>query len=370
MPQDVVMPQLGMTMTEGSVLRWFKQPGERIEKGEPLFEIQTDKVNMEVEATTAGLVSEVLLAPEVVVPVGTVIARITGENEAAEVVPARRLASPRARKLAADKGVDIALVEAKSGRIVEADVVRYLEARAAAAPAVVAAAPAPAPAASIRSVIAGRMMESVQTIPHFYLTVWADATPLEQLRRELIPVVERKAGVRLTFTDLLVKAMALAVAEHPNANAIWTGDRSERREGVHIGVAAQFGEKLLVPVVKDADRLSIVDLAAKRSELVERGRAGKLTPADLEGASLTLSNLGPFGVDQFQAIINPPESAILAVGRIAPRPAVVNGELKVRTTVALTLGVDHRIIDGEAAALFLRSIVRAVEAPYTLVMTI
>ncbi len=361
MPQDVVMPQLGMTMTEGSVLRWLKRPGERVEKGEPLFEIQTDKVNMEVESVAAGVVSQILLEPEITVPVGTVIARITGADEAS---PPRRLASPRARKLAAEKGLDIAQVEAQGERIVEADVMRYLESRGA-VEATATAAPAPA----VRHIIAERMTVSAGTIPHFYLTAWADATALAQMRRDLLPVVERKAGVRLTYTDLLAKAMAMALAEHPGVNVIWKEGRAERREGVHIGVAAQFGERLLVPVLKDADKHSLIELAAMRSELVERGRAGKLTPADMEGASSTLSNLGGFGVDQFQAIINPPESSILAVGRIAPRPAVVEGELKVRTTVALTLGVDHRSIDGAAAALFLRARVRALEAPYTLVMS-
>jgi pyruvate dehydrogenase E2 component (dihydrolipoamide acetyltransferase) len=210
------------------------------------------------------------------------------------------------------------------------------------------------------------MAQSFQTVPHFYLTVVADATLLAKLRADLLPVVEHRSGARLSYTDLLVKALALALRDHPHINVSWDAGQIIRHERIHVGVAAQFGEKLLVPVIRDADRLAIPDLARTRHKLVERGRAGKLTPADLEGATCTLSNLGAFGVDQFQAIINPPESAVLAAGRIAPRPVVVGGAVVARQTVSLTLSVDHRVIDGAAGAAFLKSVVDAIESPFKL----
>lgn len=381
MAYDVVMPQLGMTMEEGSVLRWFKQPGDAVEKGEPLFEVQTDKVDMEVEAQSSGFLAEILLEPGRTVPVGAVIARISGGQQQ-EPIPAgpdsgmvqepagamtRKLSSPRARRVAADFGVDIALVEGtgEGGRIREADVIRYAQAAKESAPAPAVPVPALSPA---RKTVAAKMAQSFSEVPHFYLAVQADATSLKKVREDLLPVIEREYGVRLTYNDLLIKALALALEANPKVNVSWSGSGIVPNTDVHIGFAAQIGEALLVPVIRKAGRLSVGEIAKMRSDLLAKGQAGRLALPDLEGASCTLSNLGPFGVDQFQAIINPPQSAILAVGRIAGRPVAAGDEVVARPTVWLTLSVDHRVVDGVAAAEFLRTIVEAVQAPYRLLL--
>jgi len=379
MAYDVVMPQLGMTMTEGTVVAWLKEPGDPVERGEPLFVVQTDKVDMDVEATAAGKLQEILLEPGNVVAVGTVIARILTPNSegemaptvnstAAQVQPAglpveetgvpsipadRVLASPRARRLARELGVEIGIVSTArdGGRIVEADVTRYVESRTrgTGAEQVLPRMPAGDAETRIRSRIAERMTESFSTIPHFYLTVVADATELTKMREQLLDTAA-KLGVRITLTDLLIKSLALALRENPQANVSWRDGGVVHGSAVHIGVAAQFGERLLVPVFRDADRLTVLEIARARTGFVERGRSNRLNPDDLHGASCTLSNLGMHRVDQFSAVINPPESSILAAGRIAPRPFVVDGNVVARETIGLTLSVDHRVIDGVAAA--------------------
>ena len=410
MGYQVVMPQLGMTMTEGAVLRWLKGPGDRVEKGEPLFEVQTDKVEMEVEAPCSGVLTEVLVPVEQVVPVGSPVAVITGGTDgqadgspapvraespapspppatsnAAPATPPRpaargdhgtgeiarsnwddaRRISPRARRVAAEHGVNAADLTAwkAGGRIVEADVRAYLARQAPARPGAAAGANA-----GVRQVIAQRMTESFRDIPHFYLSSMVDATELSKLRAQLLPVIEQQTGTRLSYLDLFVRAAALALRSHPEVNASWEGGRIVSHAGVHVGFAAQFGDRLLTPVVRDAALLALPALARRRAELVDRGRAGRLTPDDLEGATFTVSNLGPFGVDQFQAIVVPPQSAILAVGRVAPRPVANDGRVRVRETVWLTLSVDHRVLDGALAAGFLRDLVSMLESPYRMLM--
>lgn len=379
MPYNVVMPQLGMTMTEGMVVTWLKQPGDLVTRGEPLFVVQTDKVDMDVEATTAGTLEEILLEPGQLVSVGTVIAKIANAGDKSEAdpprdeapvetPPERRLASPRARRLASDLGIDIAKVDARNGnRIVEADVRRFAETQH-----VVSGKdrrkPADDPEARVRSRIAERMTEAFATIPHFYLNVLADVTALVTTREQLLRTPGVK--VRITYTDFLVKALANALRNSPQANVSWREGTAVQGTAVHIGVAAQFGHRLLVPVIHDADQLNIVDIARARADLVERGMANRLSPDDLRGASCTLSNLGMHRVDQFSAVINPPESAILAAGRIALRPFIVDRQLAVRETVGLTLSVDHRVIDGVAASQFLESIVIAIENPSRLLLNL
>ena len=418
MSYDIVMPQLGMTMTEGSVLQWLKQPGERIEMGEPLFEVHTDKVDMEVEALSSGFLEQVLVELGKVVPVGTVIARISPTEpsatrpvltrqeepsgmmragsepsllEAQEEAPispgelareqtgkertlSQKLVSPRAKRIAQELGVDLSLVEASKGRgrVTEADVRQCFERlRSTAAPtAPIAAVEVSEIPSAARKAIAARMTQSVQTVPHFYLGVLADATELKKFRESLLPVVERQSGVRLTYTDLLIKALALALRENSVVNSSWQDEKIVWHDRVNIGFAAQIGEALIVPVVREADQLTLPQLARVRNDLVERARAGKLKPVDLEGASCTLSNLGAFGIDQFNAIINPPQSAILAVGKIAPQPVVIDEQVTARTTVSLTLSLDHRVVDGVPGAVFLRSIVNAIESPYRLLLNI
>lgn len=409
MAYQVVMPQLGMTMTEGSVLKWLKSPGDPIEKGEPLFEVQTDKVEMEVEAPCSGVLAQIIVPVEQVVPVGTTLATIaTGDGDGAAAVgrqPARggeggqplpppgvtgagssgavqtptappakdpappsgrggRRISPRARRIADERGVDLAALTAwkSRGRIVEADVLAFL-ARGTETPGA-----APSPSSRVRQAIAARMSDSFREVPHFYLSACADATELTRLRQQLLPVIEESAGIRLSYLDLLIRVSALALRRCPEVNAYWDGSRGVPQSGIHVGFAAQFGDRLLTPVIRDAADLPLAELARARAALVDRGRSGKLTPRDLEEATFTVSNLGPFGVDQFQAIVVSPQTAILAVGKIAARPTVVDRALQVRDTVWLTVSVDHRILDGAAAARFLRTLVSLVESPYRLLL--
>ena len=357
MIHDIVMPQLGITMTEGFVLRWLKAAGDPIEKGEPLFIVQTDKVDMEVESPGKGFVTELLIAEEVTVPVGTVIARVGDSIVKGPVV------SPRARRVAQELGVELAGLKGSGehGRIREADV-RGAFASKPAAPSV----SEDRSATAARRRIAERMEDSTRTVPHFSLRREVDAGPLTLVRAELLPVVEAREGVRLSLNDFLLKALAVALREVPGMNAAWIGDQVESRSQVNVGFAAQSPTRLLVPVVTDVDKLTVSQLARRRAELAGQARDGKLTPDEMQGASCTLSNLGAFGVDDFEAIINPPESCILAAGRIAQRPYVVDGQLVVRHTLRLTLTVDHRVADGVLAAKFLNAVAMAIEQPLLL----
>jgi pyruvate dehydrogenase E2 component (dihydrolipoamide acetyltransferase) len=217
-------------------------------------------------------------------------------------------------------------------------------------------------------VTAERMVASFTTAPHFYLTSEAVADPLLELRDRLLAVVERRVGVRLTITDLLVRIVGAALAEHPRANALWDNGRIGLHHHVNVGIAVATDAGLVVPVLQDADRKPLAQVAAERASLVEKARTGKLTPDALTGSTFTLTNLGMFRVDTFQAILNPPQSAILSVGRIAERPTVVGGQLAARRTVMLTLSCDHRVLDGVLAARFLEQVVELVEEPYRLLV--
>ena len=212
------------------------------------------------------------------------------------------------------------------------------------------------------------MTASFRDVPHFYLDRMADAGELTRLRTTMFAAIEKQMGVHLTYTDVFVKAIALALRDHPAVNASWQEDGILRRQNINVGLTVQTPTRLLVAVVRDADRLSLAEVGRKRNELVTTAQTGKLTLQEMEGASCTLSNLGPFGVDQFHAILNPPESAILAAGRIAERAVVLDGAVVARPTVSLSLSVDHRLVDGTVAAGFLSSIVNAVENPYLLLL--
>lgn len=418
MASEIVMPQLGLTMTEGTVVRWLKRVGDRVEKNEPLFEVETDKVVQEVLSLEEGVLSEIVVEEGRPVPVGTVIAYMGAPGEVladagtrgrgdAEVLrrgdgesggrgelgtrhpelgtsPSSSFVrvSPAAKKLAERLGVDYRTLRGSGpgGRVIEEDVRRAAASSGApAVPSVAQVPPSPRPPVppstaarsagesiplrGIRKVVAERMAHSFSTVPHFYLTAEVDASALMALHRQVAPAVERKHGVKLTLTDLLVKATAMALKEHPEANAAWSDGGIRQNPVVSLGVAAATDDGLVVPVIPEADRLTLVEIARKRGELVEKARAGKLTLPDLEGGSFTLSNLGMFGVDLFQAIVNPPQAAILAVGRIKDRPVAVDGQVAVRPTMFVTLSSDHRILDGALAARFLARVVQLLENP-------
>jgi pyruvate dehydrogenase E2 component (dihydrolipoamide acetyltransferase) len=393
MVRDLVMPQLGLTMTEGKVLRWYKNPGEMFKIGEPILEIETDKVNMDVEATDAGKLLEIVARTDEVLPVKTVIARYLpeGEEEAPpevhQAVPEatkRIAASPRARALAKELGVDLALVKSSGpgGRIVEGDVRKAAEAsvRIAAPPTVApplkervadqAARPeAVVPASNYRRVTAERMTRSFQSAPHFYVTREIDASDLSVVRRTLAAAMAKRGMPELTVTDLLLKAVAGSIAANPAVNVTWKDDRVFGNRGVAVGFAVATENGLIVPVVREADQLNIVEIARRRAALVERARSGQLKPDDLGDASATLSNLGMYGVDQFQAILNPPESLIVATGAIRDRVVARNGSPVVRPTLFCTVSADHRVLDGTLVARFLASLAEALENPGLLLLS-
>ena len=378
------MPALGMAQETGKVLRWLKAEGDEVAKGEPLMEVETDKVTVEIEAPTDGLLAG-LRAPEGAdVPVGQPVAVIlapgealpeNGSSPAAEQAPVaaapvaapavqaparegrRRLASPKARRLAAEQGVDLdALGEGSGpgGAVVAADVL-------------VSPAPAPAPVAEggqqtlsrIWSIMAERTTQSWTSAPHFYLLREADAGRLASWRA----VARDRLGRDVSVTDLLVRATAAALARHPQANAAWD-DGSIRLNGeVNVGIAVAVEDGLVVPVVHGADRLGLGEIAARREDVVSRAREGTLRPEDIERGTFTISNLGMYGVDAFNAVVNAPQAAILAVGRIVERVVPVDGSPGIRPMMALTLSCDHRVIDGARAAQFLSELAALIEEP-------
>ncbi len=385
MATDVIMPALGMAQETGKVLRWLKAEGDAVAKGEPLMEVETDKVTVEIEAPSDGLLAGLKAAEGAEVPVGQAVAVILApgealpengasaarETEAAPVAQAvaaapveapkrearRRLASPKARRLAAEQGIDLdALGEGSGpgGAVVAADV--------AATPAQ-ASAPAPTggeqPLSRIWSIMAERTAQSWTSAPHFYLLREVDAGRLASWRS----VARDRAGRDVSVTDLLVRATAAALARHPQANAAWADGSIRLNDEVNVGIAVAVEDGLVVPVIHGADRLGVGEIAARREDVVTRAREGALRPEDVERGTFTISNLGMFGVDAFNAVVNAPQAAILAVGRIVERVVPVDGAPGVRPMMALTLSCDHRVIDGARAAQFLSELAALIEEP-------
>jgi pyruvate dehydrogenase E2 component (dihydrolipoamide acetyltransferase) len=387
MPVDVIMPALGMAQETGKVLRWFKDDGESVVKGEPLLEVETDKVTVEIEAPGDGTLSGIGAPAGAEVPVGTVIAvllaagesaaepaadvepRVVREVEAVAAAPAatgapaknrrRPLASPKARRLAEARGVDVAGLAGSgpNGAVTAKDVESF------AAP-VVAVNGDTYDIGSVWKVMADRTTRSWQDVPHFFLTRDVDASRLESWRS----AARRKPGAeRLSHTDLLVKVCAEALKRHPRVNASWLDGTIVGGSGVNVGVAVATDDGLVVPVVHRADTLELGAITARRVEAVDAARAGKLRPDDVQGGTFTISNLGMYGVDAFQAIVNAPQAAILAVGRILEKPVAVNGEVVVRPVLTLTVSFDHRVVDGARGAEFLDTLAELIEEPAGLV---
>lgn len=423
MATAVIMPALELAQETGKVVRWLKAPGDAVTKGEPLLEIETDKVTTEIEAPASGVLADVTAQEGDVVPVGQAIAQIAAASEAG-AAPARSgvRSSPLARKIAEQHGVDIARVTSSTGRVQKADVLAHVERRGAPAMAqngggarlspaspkarrlaaergldiraiagsgpdgavvtadvtaarthAPAAAPAMAPAAAARPaegqgvgavwrIMAERMTASWTSAPHFYLFREANATRLATWRAQ----AAKQTGAPVTYTDLLVKLVAAALVRHPHVNASWRDGSIARHTDVNVGLAVAIDDGLVVPVIHRADALGLGEIAAQRADLVARAQGGKLRPADIQGGTFTISNLGMFGVDAFSAIVNPPQAAILAVGRIADRVVAVDGQPAVQPTVMLTLSCDHRAVDGARAARFFGDLADWIEEPLAL----
>ena len=395
MATEVRLPRLGQGMESGTIVKWLKAEGDTVEKGEPLYELDTDKVTQEVEAEASGVLLKIAVA-EGEVAVGRTIGFIGAEGEvvevaappapepaAAEVVSAaaseraeapapvvssttngRIKASPLARRIARERGLDLASVRGTGpdGRIVAEDVER---AEVGAAPAPVAAAPVPVgeverrPLSNIRRTIARRLTEA-WTVPAFQLTVDIDMSRADELvhkQRELNP------GVRITVTDLLTKVCGTALMRHRDMNVRFGEDELLVYPTADVGIAVAAPQGLVVPVVRSAERLTLAEIAGVRGDLVSRAREAKLRTEDLDGGTFTISNLGMFGVDQFVAVLNPPQASILAVGRTREQVVPVDGELVVLPLMTATLTCDHRAVDGATGAEFLGTIKAFLEDP-------
>jgi pyruvate dehydrogenase E2 component (dihydrolipoamide acetyltransferase) len=437
---EVTMPRLSDTMEEGTIASWLKHPGDQVNKGDVIAQIETDKATMDLTAFEAGTLQEILAPEGSTVAIGKPVARIgsgpaasapaqappkpaeaappaaaetgaeqprtpearenvaeapeptakpTREETAADRQPpatdGKVRASPMARHMAAEHGLDLARLSGSGpqGRVIRADVEAAIAAPQAekappAAPPAPEAAPAPTPPApgaddervplsQMRRTIARRMAESTRTIPHFFLTTVVDATEMGALRKQ-INEQTAEAGIKVTFNDMVVKGAALAIRKVPEVNVSFAEDSLIVHKRVHIGIAVATERGLIVPVVRDVDQKSLGQIARETRDLADRANAGKLQPPDYSGGTFTVSNLGMFGVEQFNAVINPPESAILAVGAITREPTERGGEIVFRDRMKLTLSVDHRALDGAIGARYLQALKALLEKPMLLLV--
>ena len=418
MATEIKLPRLGQGMESGTLVRWLKQEGDEVEKGEPLYELDTDKVTQEVEADASGVLLKIAVQ-EGEVPVGETIAVIgeqgedvpdTGgdaetevdeepqeegsrapardeERERGKEAPAeteqtmtgqiadareptkvngRIKASPLARRIARENGIDLTELRGTGpeGRIVAEDVERALAAPAPAAPAAGVAAPTEVevvPLTSIRKTIARRLTQAWEA-PVFQISMSADMTRAQEIREQLVEQTP-EGEAKPTVSDVLTKVAAVALMRHPQVNAHYEDETIKRFPAAHVGMAVATDRGLVVPVIRNADRLRLSEIAAARADLVTRSREGKLQQQDLDGGTFTISNLGMYGVEQFVAVLNPPQVSILAVGAIEERPVVVEGDLELRALMSLTLTCDHRALDGSVAAEFLRTVRSLLEEP-------
>ncbi|MCX7795012.1 MAG: 2-oxo acid dehydrogenase subunit E2 [bacterium] len=385
MSKEFVMPKLGMTMEEGTITKWLKKEGEKVEKGEPIVEIMTDKVNMEVESPYDGTLLKIIAKEGDVVPILQPIAIIGEEGEEIKVEEPRLeekeevkleeeiiKASPAAKKLAREAGIDLSLIKGTGpdGRIVEKDVLAYIEAhKKVEIPSQII----PEPSiqiiqpvyreeiiSSIRKEIAGRLSKSYRESVHITLEFTADVTDLVKIRERLKEKASSKNLPVPTFNDIFVRLVSIVLKDYPNLNAHFDGEKITIFNTVNMGVAVAVKEGLLVPVIKEAEKKNIFEIAKITSDLVARTREGKILPDELSGGTFTITNLGMFGIDFFTPIINPPQVAILGIGRI--KEALKPGNMVVNE-VTLSLSVDHRVVDGAPAAMFLRDLGEALKDP-------
>jgi pyruvate dehydrogenase E2 component (dihydrolipoamide acetyltransferase) len=436
---SILMPKVSFIVTEGTLINWLKVPGDKVEKGEPLFQMESEKATIEVESPGSGLLGENLAPAGITVPVTTIIGYILESGEACPSLdlqavtvveetpaavltdtpniektdkPTRIKASPIAKRLAKENNIDLSQITGTgpNGRITQDDVKNFIESAAAvprvkATPAAKKMAQAQSLAldtiqgtgpggritvkdveqvkfepgigipdsevvtmTKIQRVAAERMAMSFGTAPHFYLSVQVDMSQVVAMREALLPAIEARAGVRLSFTDILSAAVAESLTRHPEMNASFEEGYIRRFSSVNVGLAVDTPRGLMVAVLLQTNKLSLSDLAQRRSELIERARNNQLLPEEISQGTLTISNLGMFGIDLFNAIINPPQAAILAVGKIAKRPVVVDDSLAIRPTMWMSLSVDHRVADGASGARFLQTLVDILENPYQLVV--
>ncbi len=417
MATEVIIPKVDMVMETGTLVEWLKKEGDKIEKGEPLFVILTDKTNIECEAPASGILAGVRANPNDVIPVAEVIAYILAPGEglptekpvqpketvqlaqlpssvesvlASEPIKAttgngnKVRATPVARRLAADLEVDLAQLSGRGplGRIQKADVLEFKQqppkietlAPTLYAPVAQIRLPLPdarqkklVPLAGVRKIIADRMAYSAFTAPHITLSLHVDMTEAIRLREQVLEPLHARTGKKLSLTVILARAVASALAHHPFLNASLDNDKIILWDDVHLGIATSVEDGLIVPVIREAQNRNLEQLTTAIADLTERARRRRLTPTETMGSTFTISNLGMFGIESFTAIINPPESAILAVGKMVDTPVRSGDSFVFRPMIQLNACADHRIVDGVAVARFLDELKTTLENPYLLI---
>jgi pyruvate dehydrogenase E2 component (dihydrolipoamide acetyltransferase) len=390
---SVVMPALEMAQETGKLLAWRKKEGEVVTKGEPLLEIETDKAVVEIEAPSDGILAGITSHEGAVVPVGETIAWIVGPGEqpparsatptptarskqepaktataapSAAVAPASQNIniSPKARRLAKERGIDIAQIHGTGpdGTITTEDVLAAKESSGA-APKADAASPASGALSTIARLMAERTTKSWMTVPHFFMIRDVDAGALLDLQKKIKAQSQSSQTASPTITDCLVSLVARILERHSVMNATWANDAVRLNSSINISLAIAVSEGVVAPVIQNANKVTLAEIAAQRAAVTERARAARLLPADLSGGTFTISNLGMFKVDAFTAIITPPQAAVLAVGAVSDRVVAVDGKPAVRPVMTLSLSSDHRLIDGARAAAFLNDVVDAIREP-------
>jgi pyruvate dehydrogenase E2 component (dihydrolipoamide acetyltransferase) len=413
MPFSVVMPALEMAQETGKLIAWRKREGDPVTKGEPLLEIETDKAVMEIEAPADGILAGISAQTGADIPVGRTIAWIVAPGENPPVTEAispaaqgktesqastasanvsapssRTRISPKARRLATELGIEIDTVRGSGpgGEILAADIqaahvrttapklavgeAKRSEAESKDGPEVSGRSAAHEPGggtlyvpSTLARLMAERTAQSWTTVPHFFVMRDADGGALNDYRAKQAAEIERAHNIRITHTDLLIALVARVLLSHPRLNSSWTAQGIRHHDHVSVGVAIAVDDGVVAPVIHNAHRATLPEIGQQRNEIAERARAGKLRPADLADATFTISNLGMYRVDQFTAIITPPQAAILAVGNIIDRVVAVEGKPTVRPMMSLTLSCDHRVVDGARAALFLNDLVQSITCP-------
>jgi len=407
------MPKGSDTMTEGKVLKWLKNEGEQVASGDALVEIETDKVDMEVESMAGGVLRKVLVQAGETVPVGQMLAIIgkadedisslvsanggapaakapTTKKEAPAAQPAaaappaaapapkpakpapvaggRILASPLARRIARESGLDLAAIQGSGpgGRIIRRDVESAMTEGAPMRAPVPQLVPTGTeyrdePLSQMRKTIAARLTQSLGPVPHFYLTIEVDMKKAKELRES---ATKLNPDLKLTYNDIIVKACAVALTQHPDTNASYTGDAIRYYNRVHLSIAVAIeGGGLITPVVRDCNRKTLQQISAESKDLIARARTRKLMPEEYTGGTFSVSNLGMMGIEEFSAVINPPEGAILAIGAVAEKPVVENGQITIGYRCKMTLSCDHRVVDGATGARFLQTLKQILENP-------
>jgi len=423
MKAEVIMPKVDMDQETGTLVEWLKQEGDTVKKGEPLFVILTAKATIEIEAESSGILRGITAKKDDVIPVTEVIAYIVSPDEKFEAPAVKTVqpaavsstpavsantekasptaaptmvavnaedvrATPLARAIAREKGLDLSVVPGRGprGRIYKADVLSALEkgvGLSAAKPVMVTAQHANVPAMQIplpnarireripmkgvRTVIAQRMAYSWSSIPHIYESVNVNMEEAVRLRERVNKVVQERTGLKVSYTAILALAIARLLPKHPFLNSSFTGEEVIQWEDVNLGIATSLEDYLIVPVIRNSQDMNLESIVKEMSRLLEAARSKKMEPADMSGSTFTITNLGMFGIESFTAIINPPETAILAVGKMQDTPIVIDGQVVVRPMMNLTIAVDHRVNDGARAAKFLTELKSMLENPYLLI---